>query len=58
MLSVVVQFTSLHIFPEWYVVNGVGIMVGAGVITLIGVSFVPVLIIGFMIVKQYTTTGP
>ena len=40
----------LHIFPEWYVVNGVGIMVGAGVVTLIGVSFVPVLIIGFMIV--------
>ena len=39
----------LHIYPEWYVVNGVGIMVGAGVITLIGVSFVPVLIIGFMI---------
>ena len=31
-------------------VNGVGIMVGAGVVTLIGVSFVPVLIIGFMIV--------
>ena len=39
----------LHIFPEWYVVNGVGIMVGAGVVTMIGVSFVPVLIILFMI---------
>ena len=39
----------LYTFPEWYVVNGVGILVGAGVITLIGVSFVPVLIIGFMI---------
>jgi presenilin-like A22 family membrane protease len=39
----------LHRYPEWYVVNGVGILVGAGVITLIGVSFVPVLIIGFMI---------
>ena len=36
-------------FPEWYVVNTVGILVGAGVITLIGVSFVPVLIIAFMI---------
>ena len=39
----------LYKFPEWYVVNGVGTLVGAGVITLIGVSFVPVLIIGFMI---------
>jgi len=36
-------------FPEWYVVNTVGVLVGAGVITLIGVSFVPVLIIAFMI---------
>ena len=36
-------------YPEWYVVNAVGILVGAGVITLIGVSFVPVLIIAFML---------
>jgi len=52
ILSIAISSCSiylLHIFPEWYVVNGVGIMVGAGVITLIGVSFVPVLIIGFMI---------
>jgi len=52
ILSVAISIGSiylLHRFPEWYVVNGVGIMVGAGVITLIGVSFVPVLIIGFMI---------
>lgn len=52
LLSIAISSGSiylLHIFPEWYVVNGVGIMVGAGVITLIGVSFVPVLIIGFMI---------
>ena len=52
LLSIVISSGSiylLHIFPEWYVVNGVGIMVGAGVITLIGVSFVPVLIIAFMI---------
>ena len=35
----------LHRYPEWYVVNGVGILVGAGVITIIGVTFVPVLII-------------
>ena len=52
LLSIVISSGSiylLHIFPEWYVVNGVGIMVGAGVITLIGVSFVPILIIAFMI---------
>jgi len=52
ILSLAISIGSiyiLHIFPEWYVVNGVGIMVGAGVVTLIGVSFVPVLIIGFMI---------
>jgi presenilin-like A22 family membrane protease len=36
-------------YPEWYVVNTVGILVGAGVITLIGVTFVPVLIITFML---------
>ena len=36
-------------YPEWYVVNTVGVLVGAGVITLIGVSFVPVLIIAFML---------
>jgi presenilin-like A22 family membrane protease len=39
----------LHLYPEWYVVNTVGVLVGAGVITLIGVSFVPVLIIAFML---------
>ena len=36
-------------YPEWYVVNTVGVLVGAGVITLIGISFVPVLIIAFMV---------
>ena len=36
-------------FPEWYVVNTVGILVGAGVITILGVSFVPVLIMLFMV---------
>ena len=40
----------LHRYPEWYVVNGVGILVGAGVITIIGVTFVPVLIILFMVI--------
>jgi presenilin-like A22 family membrane protease len=41
--------TLLHKFPEWYVVNGVGVLVGAGVITMIGISFVPILIILFMV---------
>ena len=36
-------------YPEWYVVNTVGVLVGAGVVVLIGVTFVPVLIIAFMI---------
>jgi len=40
---------ALYRFPEWYVVNGVGVMVGAGVIVMIGISFVPVLVIVFMI---------
>ena len=59
-LGVVFQLTAvgisiglmvlLHKYPEWYVVNGVGILVGAGVITIIGISFVPVLIILFMVI--------
>tara|TARA_B100001750_G_scaffold189988_1_gene160029 strand:+ start:237 stop:1331 length:1095 start_codon:yes stop_codon:yes gene_type:complete len=36
-------------YPEWYVVNAVGILVGAAVITLIGVTFVPILMIAFML---------
>jgi presenilin-like A22 family membrane protease len=40
----------LTIRPEWYVVNTTGILTGAGVITIIGVSFVPTLIIIFMVV--------
>lgn len=39
----------LWLHPEWYTVNTVGILVGAGVITLLGISFVPWLIIIFMI---------
>ncbi len=39
----------LYKFPEWYVVNTVGVLVGAGVITMIGIAFVPVLIILFMV---------
>ena len=41
--------TTLWRFPEWYIVNLVGVLVGAGVITMIGISFVPTLIIIFMI---------
>lgn len=40
----------LNFYPEWYVVNGVGVLVGAGVITLLGVAFTPTLIIIFMII--------
>ncbi len=40
---------GLIIHPEWYVVNIAGIATGAGVITIIGVSFVPTIIIIFMI---------
>ena len=41
---------ALTIRPEWYVVNTAGILTGAGVITIIGVSFVPTLVIIFMVV--------
>lgn len=47
-ISVGLMFT-LHKFPEWYVVNTVGVLVGAGVIVMIGISLEPVLIILFMI---------
>ncbi|MBJ23480.1 MAG: hypothetical protein CMB64_02305 [Euryarchaeota archaeon] len=40
----------LYIRPEWYVVNLVGILVGAGVVAMLGISFVPWLIIIFMII--------
>ena len=39
----------LYKWPEWYVVNTVGICVGSGVVVLLGVSFVPLLIIPFMV---------
>ncbi|HIF04046.1 MAG TPA: hypothetical protein EYQ80_01100 [Candidatus Poseidoniales archaeon] len=52
VLTIVVSvglMVALLRFPEWYVVNTVGILVGAGVITILGVSFVPVLIMLFMV---------
>jgi presenilin-like A22 family membrane protease len=45
----VILMTLLYKWPEWYVVNTVGICVGSGVVVLLGVSFVPWLIILFMI---------
>ena len=39
----------LYFHSEWYVVNTVGILVGAGVIVMLGVAFVPGLIMIFMI---------
>tara|TARA_B110001452_G_scaffold266947_1_gene275164 strand:- start:164 stop:2413 length:2250 start_codon:yes stop_codon:yes gene_type:complete len=40
---------ALMIHPEWYVVNTVGVIVGAGVVVMLGVTFVPTLIVIFMI---------
>ena len=40
---------ALHRYPEWWVVNSVGVMVGSGVIVMIGISFVPTLVIIFMV---------
>ena len=45
----VVLMVLLTFYPEWYVVNTVGILTGAGVITILGVSFVPSLILFFMV---------
>jgi presenilin-like A22 family membrane protease len=39
----------LYVHSEWYVVNTVGVLVGAGVVVMLGVAFVPTLIIVFMI---------
>ena len=45
----VVLMVALIIRPEWYVVNTVGVLVGAGVIVMLGVTFVPTLIVIFMV---------
>jgi len=52
ILTIGISFSlmfTLHRFPEWYVVNTIGVLVGSGVITMIGIAFVPVLVIFFMI---------
>ena len=45
----VLLMTALMIRPEWYIVNTVGVLVGAGVIVMLGVTFVPTLIVIFMV---------
>lgn len=47
-LSVILMLL-LILHPEWYVVNLVGILVGAGVITILGISLVPSMIMIFMV---------
>ena len=47
-ITIMAMYT-LHRYPEWWVVNSVGVMVGAGVIVMIGISFVPTLVMIFMI---------
>ena len=49
LFSTILLMYVLYKFPEWYVVNTVGVLVGSGVIVMIGIAFVPVLIIIFMI---------
>jgi len=45
----IILMVALIIRPEWYVVNTVGVLVGAGVIVMLGVTFVPTLIVIFMV---------
>ena len=48
-LPLPLRMVALHRYPEWWVVNSVGVMVGSGVIVMIGISFVPTLVIIFMV---------
>jgi len=49
VLLSIALLVGLVIHPEWYLVNLFGILVGAGVSTMLGVSFVPWLVILFMV---------
>lgn len=49
VLVALVLMVLLYVHSEWYVVNTVGVLVGAGVIVMLGVAFVPTLIIIFMV---------
>ena len=49
LLISIILMVLLIVHPEWYVVNTVGVLVGGGVIVMLGVTFVPTLIVIFMI---------
>ena len=49
LLVAIILMILLYVHSEWYVVNTVGVLVGSGVIVMLGVTFVPTLIIIFMI---------
>ena len=49
VIVALVLMVLLYVHSEWYVVNTVGVLVGSGVIVMLGVAFVPTLIIFFMI---------
>ncbi len=49
LIAGLVLVVLLYVHSEWYVVNTVGLLVGAGVITMLGVSFAPPLLILFMV---------
>ncbi len=45
----IILMAAIILRPEWYIVNTTGILVGAGVSVMLGVSFVPWIVIIFMI---------
>jgi presenilin-like A22 family membrane protease len=49
VLVALVLMVLLYVHSEWYVVNTVGVLVGSGVVVMLGVAFVPTLIIVFMV---------
>ncbi|RJU98125.1 MAG: hypothetical protein DWC04_04450, partial [Candidatus Poseidoniales archaeon] len=49
VIVALVLMVLLYVHSEWYVVNTVGVLVGSGVVVMLGVAFVPTLIIVFMI---------
>tara|TARA_B100001093_G_scaffold101433_2_gene93605 strand:- start:45431 stop:47650 length:2220 start_codon:yes stop_codon:yes gene_type:complete len=49
MLVALVLMILLYVHSEWYVVNTVGVLVGSGVVVMLGVTFVPTLIMLFMV---------
>ncbi len=49
LIVAIILMILLYVHSEWYVVNTVGVLVGSGVIVMLGVTFVPTLIMIFMI---------